>query len=66
MFWIALELSYPKIVLITRLSLTIENLTAFKTDGVTKFGNTVGTHEAPLQAGKKHEPGSPRTPFNYL
>jgi len=36
MFWIALELSIPKIALTIMLSLTVKNLDAFKFDGVAK------------------------------
>jgi len=41
MFWIALELSIPKIGLNVMLSLTIKKLDAFKFDGVAESGNTV-------------------------
>ena len=40
MFWIALELSIPKIGLNVMLSLTIKNLDAFKFDGVAESDNT--------------------------
>jgi len=39
MFWIALELSIPKIGFM--LSLTVTKLDAFKFDGVAECGNTV-------------------------
>jgi len=38
-FWIALELSNPMVGLITRLSLLLKNLTAFKIGEVAKSGN---------------------------
>ena len=41
MFWIALELSIPKIGLNIKLSLTVEKLDAFKFDGVAGSDNTV-------------------------
>jgi len=40
MFWIALELSIPKIGLNIMLSLTVKKLDAFKFDGVVESGNT--------------------------
>jgi len=40
MFWIALELSIPKIGLNITLSLTVKNLDAFKFDGVAESDNT--------------------------
>ena len=40
MFWIALELSIPKIGLNVTLSLTVKNLDAFKFDEVAKSENT--------------------------
>jgi len=40
MFWIALELSIPKIGLNVMLSLTVKKLDAFKFDGVAKSDNT--------------------------
>jgi len=40
MFWIALELSIPKIGLKVMLSLTIKKLDAFKFDGVAESDNT--------------------------
>jgi len=40
MFWIALELSIPKIGLNIMLSSTVKKLDAFKFDGVADFGNT--------------------------
>jgi len=39
MFWIALELSNLMVGLITRLSLLVKNLTAFKFGEVAKSGN---------------------------
>jgi len=39
MFWIALELSNPMVGSITRLSLLVKNLTAFKFGKVAKSGN---------------------------
>jgi len=39
MFWIALELNNPKMGLIIKLSLKITKSTAFKSNGVMKFGN---------------------------
>jgi len=41
MFWIALELSNPKMGLITKLSVPVQKLTAIKNDSVAKCGNTV-------------------------
>jgi len=41
MFWIALELSNPMVGLITRLSLLLENSTAFKFGEVAKSDNAV-------------------------
>jgi len=41
MFWIALELSIPKIGLNIMLSLTVKELNAFKFDGVAESDNTV-------------------------
>jgi len=43
MFWIAVELSIPKIVLNIMLSLTVKKLHAFKFDGVAESDNTVAT-----------------------
>jgi len=40
MFRIALDLSNPKMVLITELSLPVKKLMAFKNDGVPISGNT--------------------------
>jgi len=40
MFWIALELSIPKIGLNIMLSLTVKKLDAFKFDGVAECDNT--------------------------
>ena len=40
MFWIALELSIPKIGLNIMLSLTVKKLNAFKFDVVTESDNT--------------------------
>jgi len=40
MFWIALELSIPKIGLNIMLSLTVKRFDAFKFDGVTVSDNT--------------------------
>jgi len=40
MFWIALELSIPKIGLNVMLSLTVKKLDAFKFDGVAESDNT--------------------------
>jgi len=40
MFWIALELSIPKIGLTSMLSLTVNKLDAFKFDGVAESDNT--------------------------
>jgi len=40
MFWIALELSIPKIGLNIMLSLTVKKLDAFKFDGVTESDTT--------------------------
>jgi len=40
MFWIALELSIPKIGLNIKLSLTVKELDAVKFDGVTEYDNT--------------------------
>jgi len=40
MFWIALELSVPKIGLNIMLSLTVKKLDAFKFDGVAESDNT--------------------------
>ena len=40
MFWIALELSIPKIVLNVMLSLTVKMLDAFKFDVVAESDNT--------------------------
>jgi len=42
MFWIALELSIPKIGFNIMLSLTVKKLDAFKFDGVAESDNTVG------------------------
>jgi len=44
MFWIALELSNPMAGLITRLSLLLKNLTAFKFGEVAKSGNADWQH----------------------
>jgi len=41
MFWIALELSIPKIGFNTTLAFTVKELDAFKFDGVTESDNTV-------------------------
>ena len=43
MFWIALELSIPKIGLNIMLSLTVKKLDAFKFDGVAESDNTIYT-----------------------
>ena len=43
MFWIALELSIPKIGLNILLSLTVKKLHAFKFDGVSESDNTAKT-----------------------
>jgi len=40
MFWIALELSIPKIGLNIMISLTVKKLDAFKFDGVAESDNT--------------------------
>jgi len=40
MFWIAPELSIPKIGFNIMLSLTVKDLNAFKLDGVTESDNT--------------------------
>jgi len=40
MFWIALELSIPKIGFNIMLSLTVKELNAFKLDGVAESDNT--------------------------
>jgi len=40
MFWIALELSIPKIGFNIKLSLTVKKLDAFKFDGVAESDNT--------------------------
>jgi len=40
MFWIALEISIPKIGLNIMLSLTVKKLDAFKFDGVAESDNT--------------------------
>jgi len=40
MFWIALNLSIPKLGLNIMLSLTVEKLDAFKFDGVAESDNT--------------------------
>jgi len=40
MFWIAIELNNPKLGVIIKLSLKMTKLTAFESNGVTKFGNT--------------------------
>jgi len=40
MFWIALELSIPKMGLKSMLSLTVKKLDAFKFDGVVESDNT--------------------------
>jgi len=40
MFWIALELSIPKIGFNIRLSLPVKKLDAFKVDGVAESDNT--------------------------
>ena len=40
MFWIALELSIPKIGLNITLSLTVKKLDAYKFDGFAESGNT--------------------------
>jgi len=42
MFWIALELSIPKITLNNLLSLTVKKLDAFKFDGVAESDNAAG------------------------
>jgi len=42
MFWIALELSIPKIGFNVMLSLTVKKLDAFKFDGVAESDNTGG------------------------
>jgi len=42
MFWIALELSIPKIRLKIMLSLTVKKLDAFKFDGVAESDNPAG------------------------
>jgi len=42
MFWIALELSIPKIGFNIMLSLMVKKLDAFKFDGVAESDNTVG------------------------
>jgi len=41
MFWIALELSSPKIGLNIKISLTVKQLDAFKFGGVAESDNTV-------------------------
>jgi len=46
MFWIALELSIPKIGLNIMLTLTVKKLDAFKFDGVAESDNT--GYEAPI------------------
>jgi len=43
MFWIALELSNPMVVLMTSLSLLVKNFIAFKFGKVAKFGNAAGS-----------------------
>jgi len=43
MFWIALELSIPKIGFNIMLSLTVKKLGAFKFDGVAESDNTAST-----------------------
>jgi len=50
MYWIALELSIPKIGLNIMLSLTVKKLDAFKFDGVAESDN-IGRyrHEQPYQ-----------------
>jgi len=44
MFWIALELSSSKVGFITRLTISVEMLTALKKDGSFGIGNTAA-HE---------------------
>jgi len=44
MFWIALELSIPKIGFNITLSLTVKKVDAFKFDGVAESDNTVTWH----------------------
>jgi len=46
MFWIALELSIPKIGLNIMLSLTVKKLHAYKFDGVADSDNTVPAYQA--------------------
>jgi len=46
MFWIALELSIPKIGLNIMLSETFKKLDAFKFDGVAESDDTVFRHQA--------------------
>jgi len=43
MFWIAVELSNPKMGLITGLSLLVSKLIAIRFDEIAKFGNTGGS-----------------------
>jgi len=58
MFWIALELSIPKIGLNIMLSLTVKKLDAFKFDRVAESDNTVNRRQTDtpqmINGGAKH------------
>jgi len=56
MFWIALEQNNPKMGLIIKLSLKFPKQTAFKSNGVTKFGNTVGRRLVDILSKKQSVP----------
>jgi len=55
MFWIALELSNPKMGLITWLSSLVKKYTALKNDRLMKTGNTA--------KGSKHRSGRFKEPY---
>jgi len=58
MFWIALELSNPMVGLITRLSLQLKNITAFKFGEVAKSGNARLSSAKVTYLWRKHEEAS--------
>jgi len=58
MFWIALELSIPKIGFNIMLSLAVKKLDAFKFDGVAESGNTGLRSRDYSRSRKKIEPSS--------
>jgi len=53
MFWIALELSIPKIGFNIMISLSVKKLDAFKFDGVAESDNTVYSRSKPGLLGKR-------------